>query len=128
MKPVAVFAGLIRLRSSPFPKLQGTEYVLNVTATDDNASGGPHSLTSTAQVIVKIDDVNNNKPVIQKVQIYETRVITLGSTCFRLLLLQVTQQMSNSRGDPFFFSLLGASIFSISHISLLSLMCFVLLP
>lgn len=128
MKPVAVFAGLIRLRSSPFPKLQGTEYVLNVTATDDNASGGPHSLTSTAQVIVKIDDVNNNKPVFQKVQIYETRVITLGSTCFRLLLLQVTQQMSNSRGDPFFFSLLGASIFSISHISLLSLMCFVLLP
>ena len=61
MKPVAVFAGLIRLRSSPFPKLQGTEYVLNVTATDDNASGGPHSLTSTAQVIVKIDDVNNNQ-------------------------------------------------------------------
>lgn len=102
MKPVAVFAGLIRLRSSPFPKLQGTEYVLNVTATDDNASGGPHSLTSTAQVIVKIDDVNNNKPVFQKVQIYETRVITLGSTCFRLLLLQVTQQISNSRGDPFF--------------------------
>lgn len=73
MKPVVVFAGLIRLRSSPFPKLQGTEYVLNVTATDDNASGGPHSLTSTAQVIVKIDDVNNNKPVFQKVQIYETR-------------------------------------------------------
>lgn len=66
-QPAVVFTGLLRLRSSPFPKLQGPEYVLNVTATDDNASGGPHSLTSTAQVVVKIDDVNNNKPVFQKV-------------------------------------------------------------
>lgn len=64
-----VFTGLIRLRASPFPKLQGTEYVLNVTATDDNASGGPHPLSSIAQVVVKIDDVNNNKPVFQKVNI-----------------------------------------------------------
>lgn len=69
LQPIVVFTGLVRLRSSPFPKLQGTEYVLHVTATDDNASGGPHSLTSTAQVVVKVDDVNNNKPVFQKVNI-----------------------------------------------------------
>ncbi|KAK1161935.1 neural-cadherin-like [Acipenser oxyrinchus oxyrinchus] len=43
--------GLIRLRSSPPPSLQGIEYILNVTATDDNASGGPHPLSSMAQVI-----------------------------------------------------------------------------
>ncbi|XP_077166172.1 neural-cadherin-like isoform X2 [Paroedura picta] len=60
--------GLIRLRSSPPPKLQGPEYVLNVTATDDNISGGPRSLFSTALVIVHVDDVNNNKPVFQKCQ------------------------------------------------------------
>lgn len=61
-------AGLIRLRSSPPPHLQGVEYVLNVTATDDNASGGPQALSSMAQVIVGVDDVNNNKPVFEKVK------------------------------------------------------------
>lgn len=60
-------AGLIRLRSAPLPKLQGLEYVLNVTATDDNASGGPNPLSSTARVIVGVDDVNNNKPVFEAV-------------------------------------------------------------
>lgn len=60
-------AGLIRLRSTPLPKLQGLEYVLNVTATDDNASGGPQPLFSTARVIVGVDDVNNNKPVFEEV-------------------------------------------------------------
>ncbi|KAJ8247352.1 hypothetical protein GJAV_G00245390 [Gymnothorax javanicus] len=65
--------GLIRLRSSPPPKLQGLEYVLNVTATDDNASGGPHPLSSFAQVIVGVDDVNNNKPVFEKCQEYRER-------------------------------------------------------
>lgn len=64
-----VFVGLIRLRSTPQPKLQGLEYVLNVTATDDNASGGPRSLFSTAYVIVGVDDVNNNKPVFEAVRI-----------------------------------------------------------
>lgn len=61
-------AGLIRLRSSPPPHLQGVEYVLNITAVDDNASGGPQPLSSTAQVIVGVDDVNNNKPVFEKVR------------------------------------------------------------
>lgn len=65
-----VFVGLIRLRSTPLPKLQGLEYVLNVTATDDNASGGPHPLSSTARVIVGVDDVNNNKPVFEAVRIF----------------------------------------------------------
>lgn len=64
-----VFVGLIRLRSTPLPKLQGLEYILNVTATDDNASGGPHSLFSAARVIVGVDDVNNNKPVFEEVRI-----------------------------------------------------------
>ncbi|XP_035275512.1 neural-cadherin-like [Anguilla anguilla] len=65
--------GLIRLRSSPPPRLQGLEYVLNVTATDDNASGGPHPLSSVARVIVGVDDVNNNKPVFEKCQEYRER-------------------------------------------------------
>lgn len=64
---IEFFPGLIRLRSAPLPKLQGLEYVLNVTATDDNASGGPHPLSSTARIIVGIDDVNNNKPVFEAV-------------------------------------------------------------
>lgn len=65
-----VFVGLIRLRSSPLPKLQGLEYVLNVTATDDNTSGGPHPLVSTARLIVGVDDVNNNKPKFEAVRIF----------------------------------------------------------
>lgn len=68
MKWSALVAGLIRLRSTPLPKLQGLEYVLNVTATDDNASGGPHPLSSTARVIVGVDDVNNNKPIFEEVR------------------------------------------------------------
>lgn len=64
------FVGLIRLRSTPLPKLQGLEYILNVTATDDNASGGPQPLSSTARVIVGVDDVNNNKPVFEEVRIF----------------------------------------------------------
>ncbi|XP_009464067.1 PREDICTED: neural-cadherin-like [Nipponia nippon] len=81
--------GLVRLRSSPFPKLQGTEYVLNVTATDDNASGGPRSLTSTAQVVVKIDDVNNNKPVFQKCQYYREHASVLENQPSGTVVLQV---------------------------------------
>ncbi|NWX98396.1 CADN protein, partial [Nothoprocta ornata] len=81
--------GLVKLRSSPFPKLQGTEYVLNVTATDDNASGGPHSLTSTAQVIVKVEDVNNNKPVFQKCQYYQEHASVLENQPSGTVVLQV---------------------------------------
>ncbi|XP_066290641.1 neural-cadherin-like [Branchiostoma lanceolatum] len=52
--------GIIRLSDNP--SLQGSHYTLNVTATDDNASGGPGSLTGTAVVVVGINDINNNKP------------------------------------------------------------------
>ncbi|CAL8374879.1 unnamed protein product [Arctogadus glacialis] len=69
--------GLIRLRSTPLPRLQGLEYVLNVTATDDNASRGPHALASTARVIVGVDDVNNNKPIFDECQQYRERASVL---------------------------------------------------
>ncbi|KAI1904104.1 hypothetical protein AGOR_G00002230 [Albula goreensis] len=81
--------GLIRLRSSPPPKLQGLEYVLNVTATDDNASGGPHSLSTTAQVIVGVDDVNNNKPIFEKCQQYRERTSVLENQPAGTFVLQV---------------------------------------
>ncbi|KAJ7985830.1 hypothetical protein DPEC_G00344550 [Dallia pectoralis] len=71
--------GLIRLRSSPPPRLQGVEYILNITATDDNASGGPQALSSTALVIVGVDDVNNNKPVFEKVRFFYSFDARLGS-------------------------------------------------
>ncbi|KAG9352523.1 hypothetical protein JZ751_020937 [Albula glossodonta] len=81
--------GLIRLRSSPPPKLQGLEYVLNITATDDNTSGGPHPLSSTAQVIVGVDDVNNNKPVFEKCQQYRDRASVLENQPPGTFVLQV---------------------------------------
>ncbi|KAJ6666039.1 hypothetical protein lerEdw1_000943 [Lerista edwardsae] len=81
--------GLIRLRSTPPPNLQGPEYVLNVTATDDNASNGPLSLSSTALVIVHIDDVNNNKPVFQKCQHYREHASVLENQPVGTFVLQV---------------------------------------
>lgn len=60
-------AGIIKLRRSPPPRLRGPQYVLNITATDDNASGGPFPLSSSTQVVVGINDINNNKPVFQEV-------------------------------------------------------------
>ncbi|XP_029949454.1 neural-cadherin-like [Salarias fasciatus] len=81
--------GLIRLRSSPPPRLQGVEYVLNVTATDDNASGGPQALSSTAQVVVGVDDVNNNKPVFEKCQQYRESTSVLENQPAGTFVLQV---------------------------------------
>ncbi|XP_066511028.1 neural-cadherin-like [Hoplias malabaricus] len=81
--------GLIRLRSSPPPKLQGVEYVLNITATDDNASGGPQSLSATAQVIVGVDDVNNNKPIFEKCQQYKERASVAENKPAGTFVLQV---------------------------------------
>ncbi|CAL9697367.1 unnamed protein product [Knipowitschia caucasica] len=81
--------GLIRLRSSPLPKLQGLEYVLNVTATDDNASGGPLSLSSAARVIVGVDDVNNNKPVFEECQKYREQAAVLENQPTGTFVLQV---------------------------------------
>ncbi|XP_076854322.1 LOW QUALITY PROTEIN: neural-cadherin [Brachyhypopomus gauderio] len=81
--------GLIRLRSTPPPKLQGVEYTLNITATDDNASAGPQSLSATAQVIVGVDDVNNNKPVFEKCQQYKERATVPENKPAGTLVLQV---------------------------------------
>ncbi|XP_072554765.1 neural-cadherin-like isoform X1 [Paramormyrops kingsleyae] len=81
--------GLIRLRSSPPPKLRGVEYILNVTATDDNASGGPHPLYTTTQVIVGVDDVNNNKPVFEKCLQYKERTSVLENQPVGTFVLQV---------------------------------------
>ncbi|XP_041123428.1 neural-cadherin [Polyodon spathula] len=81
--------GLIRLRSSPPPSLQGIKYVLNVMATDDNASGGPHPLSSMAQVIVGIDDINNNKPIFDKCQNYREHASVLENQPAGTLVLQV---------------------------------------
>ena len=77
---MCVCSGIIKLRRSPPPRLRGPQYVLNITATDDNASGGPYPLSSSAQVIVGINDINNNKPVFQEVtELTETRLEQAGS-------------------------------------------------
>ncbi|XP_077475964.1 neural-cadherin [Stigmatopora argus] len=81
--------GLIRLRSSPPPHLLGVEYILNVTATDDNASRGPQPLSSTAQVVVGVDDVNNNKPVFEKCQQYREKTTVLENQPAGTVVLQV---------------------------------------
>ncbi|XP_076827668.1 neural-cadherin [Brachyhypopomus gauderio] len=69
--------GIIKLRRSPLPKLRGPQYVLNVTATDDNASGGPLPLSSSAQVIVGINDINNNKPLFNGCHNYSSNALVL---------------------------------------------------
>ncbi|XP_057692632.1 neural-cadherin-like isoform X2 [Corythoichthys intestinalis] len=81
--------GLIRLRSTPLPELQGLEYILNVTATDDNASGGLHPLSSTARVIVGVDDVNNNKPIFEECQKYREQASVLENQPTGTFVLQV---------------------------------------
>ncbi|XP_029694384.1 neural-cadherin-like [Takifugu rubripes] len=67
--------GIIKLRKSPPPRLKGPQYVLNITATDDNASGGPFPLSSSTQVIVGINDINNNKPIFQECQNYSQNAV-----------------------------------------------------
>ncbi|XP_004551137.3 neural-cadherin [Maylandia zebra] len=69
--------GIIKLRRSPPPRLRGPQYVLNITATDDNASGGPYPLSSSAQVIVGINDINNNKPLFKECQNYSLNAAVL---------------------------------------------------
>uniref|UniRef100_A0ACB8FEA5 Uncharacterized protein n=1 Tax=Sphaerodactylus townsendi TaxID=933632 RepID=A0ACB8FEA5_9SAUR len=62
--------GILRLRRNPLPKLKGPQYVLNISAIDDNSSGGPRSLSSFAEVVVGINDINNNKPVFTECAYY----------------------------------------------------------
>ncbi|XP_069777942.1 neural-cadherin isoform X2 [Narcine bancroftii] len=81
--------GIIKLRRSPAPKLQGPQYVLNITATDDNLSGGPMPLSSTAQVIVGINDVNNNKPVFTECLKYSDDAYVLENQPPGTFVLQV---------------------------------------
>ncbi|XP_072324160.1 neural-cadherin isoform X1 [Scyliorhinus torazame] len=81
--------GIIKLRRSPLPKLQGPQYVLNITATDDNTSGGSTSLSSIAQVIVGINDVNNNKPVFSECLKYSEDACVLENQPPGTFVLQV---------------------------------------
>ncbi|KAM8870426.1 neural-cadherin isoform 2-T2 [Spinachia spinachia] len=69
--------GIIKLRRSPPPRLRGPRYVLNITATDDNASGGAFPLSSSAQVVVGINDINNNKPLFHECQNYSHHAVVL---------------------------------------------------
>ncbi|KAM6102157.1 neural-cadherin-like isoform 3-T3 [Theristicus caerulescens] len=62
--------GIIKLRRNPPPNLKGPQYTLNITAIDDNASGGPTPLSSFAEVIVGVNDINNNKPVFRECTYY----------------------------------------------------------
>ncbi|KAM6967601.1 LOW QUALITY PROTEIN: neural-cadherin [Aplochiton taeniatus] len=81
--------GIIKLRRSPPPRLRGPQYVLNVTATDDNAAGGPYPLASAAQVIVGINDVNNNKPLFQECHNYSMNTGVLENQPPGTLVLRV---------------------------------------
>ncbi|KAJ7403125.1 hypothetical protein BTVI_80547 [Pitangus sulphuratus] len=62
--------GIIKLRRNPPPNLKGPQYTLNITAIDDNASGGPTPLSSFAEVIIGVNDINNNKPVFRECAYY----------------------------------------------------------
>ncbi|NXC17943.1 CADN protein, partial [Corythaeola cristata] len=62
--------GIIKLRRNPPPNLKGPQYILNITAVDDNASGGPTPLSSFAEVIVGVNDINNNKPAFRECAYY----------------------------------------------------------
>ncbi|XP_078254534.1 neural-cadherin [Rhinoraja longicauda] len=81
--------GIIKLRKSPPPRLQGPQYVLNITATDDNASGGPRPLSSSARVIVGINDVNNNKPLFTECLKYSEDACVLENQPPGTFVLQV---------------------------------------
>ncbi|KAM4688915.1 neural-cadherin-like [Discoglossus pictus] len=58
--------GILKLRRTPLPRLTKPQYILNISAVDDNSSGGPSSLSSFTQMVVGINDVNNNKPVFKE--------------------------------------------------------------
>ncbi|XP_072573022.1 neural-cadherin isoform X2 [Paramormyrops kingsleyae] len=81
--------GIIKLRRSPPPRLRGPQYILNITATDDNASGGPHPLSSSAQVIVGINDINDNKPVFDECQNYSLSTWVLENQPLGTFVLRV---------------------------------------
>ncbi|XP_039592498.1 neural-cadherin [Polypterus senegalus] len=81
--------GIIKLCKNPSPRLRGPQYVLNISAMDDNASGGPQALFSFAQVIVEIYDINNNKPVFHKCSSYNENTLVLENQPPGTFVLQV---------------------------------------
>ncbi|XP_043922109.1 neural-cadherin-like [Protopterus annectens] len=81
--------GIIRLRKIPLPSLHGPQYILNITATDDNSSGGPRPLSRSAQVIVGINDINNNKPVFKECTKYSENTWVLENQPPGTVVLQV---------------------------------------
>ncbi|KAG8441759.1 hypothetical protein GDO86_010801 [Hymenochirus boettgeri] len=81
--------GILKLRRSPQPTLTRRRYVLNISAVDDNSSGGPSTLRSFTQVIVGINDVNNNKPVFSKCAHYSDGTSVLENQPPETFVLQV---------------------------------------
>ncbi|XP_074841792.1 neural-cadherin-like [Carettochelys insculpta] len=81
--------GIIKLCRYPLPKLKGPRYILNITATDDNASGGPNPLSSFAELIVTINDINNNKPVFKECACYSDNTWVLENQSPGTYVLQV---------------------------------------
>ncbi|KAM4705531.1 neural-cadherin-like [Rhinophrynus dorsalis] len=81
--------GILKLRRDPPPWLVRPQYVLNVSAVDDNSSGGPSSLSSFTQVIVGINDVNNNKPVFRECTHYSESTWVLENQPPGTFVLQV---------------------------------------
>lgn len=69
-------SGVIRLGASQ-PRFDKDTYEFNITATDDGSCcpGGQNTIhTSTALVVVKIIDVNDNKPVFKECDTYKPKV------------------------------------------------------
>ncbi|KAM5158190.1 neural-cadherin-like [Mantella aurantiaca] len=81
--------GIVRLRRMPLPRLTKTQYVLNVSAVDDNISGGKSSLISFTKVIVGINDVNNNKPIFRECLRYSENTWVLENQPPGTFVLQV---------------------------------------
>ncbi|XP_046766540.1 cHz-cadherin isoform X3 [Gallus gallus] len=81
--------GIIKLRRSPAPNLKGPQYILNITAIDDNVSGGPTPLSSFAEVIVGVNDINNNKPVFRECTYYSDSTWVLENQPPGMYVLQV---------------------------------------
>ncbi|XP_077207979.1 neural-cadherin-like isoform X2 [Paroedura picta] len=81
--------GILRLRKNPPPKLKGPQYVLNISARDDNSSGGPRSLSSFAEVVVGINDANNIKPVFRECASYSDNAWVLENQSPGTYVLQV---------------------------------------
>ncbi|XP_068093776.1 neural-cadherin-like isoform X3 [Hyperolius riggenbachi] len=81
--------GILRLRIMPLPRLTRAQYVLNISAVDDNSSGGTSSLSSFTQVIVGINDVNNNKPIFRACPQYSENAWVLENQPPGTFVLQV---------------------------------------